>query len=138
MDELVIPGTGQSYYAVVSVTDGTVRYKASRAKIRLLVDMMNGRLQQAIDKGEDHYRLSLDDNDTLQEFFENEPAEAYVEVINMVAEEMEALASRTIDKTNSTLAEAEQIEKESNSIGQIFAAIVGVLIFIFIIIALSR
>ena len=138
MDRLVIPGTAQDYYTVKENVDGGIKFKADRAKIRLLVDMMNNRLHNALNNGEDHYRISLDDNDVMREFFEGSPDDAYIEVLNTFTEEMEAIASATNDRTNKILAEADRIENENNNIGQVIGGIVGVIAFIFFMIAIMK
>ncbi|MEN8467981.1 hypothetical protein AAH476_25995, partial [Enterobacter cloacae subsp. cloacae] len=82
--------------------------------------------------GENIHIATLESNDVIKDFFENEPEEAQVSIYNTLSEEFNAITDTILDKTSELNAQAQQTENAAENIGKVIGAIVliGFIVFI--------
>lgn len=127
-----VPGNPDDYYEIREKDDGSLAYKPIRKRIRALAQTQCDYFDYISSIGENVHIATLESNDTINDFFENEPEEAQVSIYNTLAEEFNAITSTILEKTSELNAQAQQTENVAENIGKVIGAIilVGFVIFI--------
>ena len=127
-----VPGNPDDYYEVREKEDGTLSYKPNRLKIRGLAKTQCDYFDYISSLGENIHIATLESNDVINEFFENEPEEAQISIYNTLSEEFNAITDTILDKTSELNAQAQQTENVAENIGKVIGAIIliGFIVFI--------
>ena len=94
-----VPGSPNDYYEIRERDDGLISYKPIRFKIRELAKLQSDYFSYISSEGENTHQAILESGDEIDNFFENEPADAQACIYTPLAEEMDALAKTFNDET---------------------------------------
>jgi len=128
-----VPGHPKDYYEVKERDDGLVVYKPIRSKIRTLAKIQCDYFDYISSMGENTHIATLESNDVIKDFFENEPEEAQISIYNTLAEEFDVITATINEKTAKINKETQSTEQTAENIGKIIGAMIlaGFVIFIF-------
>lgn len=130
MSGFIIPGTPKEYYEESHVDGDVINYKANRSVIRNYAQGLHEYHSSLIQGGGDIYTSSLDEHEKFNDFIAKEPIDAQVEILNVLAQETDAITNRVNDRAAALNQEAAQNEETAHNIG---ALIAGVVVFIIIL-----
>lgn len=131
--EFIIKNT-PDYYIAREKIDGEIISKPIRKKIREIVYQVREYVKD--DKTQQYSVIKMHDaNDIVFEFFQNEPDEVFIDIINMYTDEYTAVAN---DETNKLIHETEEIidqklEQEIQNEQVMTVLSVGLIIFVIIV-----
>jgi len=128
-----VPGHPEDYYEIKEKDDGLLIYKPIRSKIRALAKTQCDYFDYISSIGENTHIATLESNDAIKDFFENEPEEAQISIYNTLAEEFDVITATINEKTAEINKENQSTEQAAENIGKMIGAIilVGFVIFIF-------
>jgi len=128
-----VPGHPDDYYEVKERDDGLIIYKPVRSKIRILAKTQCDYFDYISSMGENPHIATLESNDAIKDFFENEPEEAQISIYNTLAEEFDVITATINEKTAEINKQTQSTEQAAENIGKIIGAMIlaGFVIFIF-------
>lgn len=128
-----VPGRPEDYYEVKERDGGLLIYKPIRSKIRALAKTQCDYFDYISSIGENTHIATLESNDAIKDFFENEPEEAQICIYNTLAEEFDVITATINEKTAEINKENQNTEQAAENIGKIIGAMIlaGFVIFIF-------
>ncbi|MEB6380049.1 hypothetical protein MXM41_14060 [Leclercia adecarboxylata] len=128
-----VPGCPEDYYEVKERDGGLLIYKPIRSKIRALAKTQCDYFDYISSIGENTHIATLESNDAIKDFFENEPEEAQICIYNTLAEEFDVITATINEKTAEINKENQNTEQAAENIGKIIGAMIlaGFVIFIF-------
>ena len=106
--------------------------KPDRQAIRALAEKHHMEIKQVAMNGGNHYQLSLEHQDKINEFATHLSLEEATIFFTMYAEELNACTQKTVDDTSRTLASVEESNKSLEAAGGAISLILLVLILFMI------